>query len=193
MLDQVPVTPPSGSSGVNRLLPLRPGTGPSGGIAVRGLPSALSWVTGSGAGEGKAPPPPGTGSPAAQAEGGIGQARVLIVEDEMLVAWEVSDMLGTSGHLVCGIAATAEEAVRLAAEQRPDLILMDVTLKGPRDGIEAATAIQASQPARILYVTAHSDPATRARMEATAPIGILHKPYAEGDLERAIAMALVRQ
>ena len=74
MLDQVPVTPPSGSSGVNRLLPLRPGTGPSGGIAVRGLPSALSWVTGSGEGEGKAPPPPGTGSPAAQAEDGIGQA-----------------------------------------------------------------------------------------------------------------------
>jgi len=191
VLDPGPVTPSSGSHRVDRL-PSRPGTRLSGGIAVRGLSSALPWVTGSGVDD-KAPPPPGTSGPGGRAEGGIGQARVLVVEDEMLVAWEISDMLGASGHLVCGIAATAEEAVRLAAEQRPNLILMDVTLKGPRDGIEAATAIQASHPVRILYVTAHSDPATRARMAATDPVGILHKPYAEGDLERAVAAALARQ
>lgn len=109
------------------------------------------------------------------------------------MAWVVSDQLEGLGHAVCGTAATADDAIRLASEQRPDLILMDVTLLGNRDGIAAATAIQANNPTPIVFVTAHSDPETQARMQATGPLAILHKPYTEAELTQVVAAALGKE
>lgn len=168
-----------------------PGAGLPQAAAVRGLPSlGFPGTTTSGKGNDNDPPIFGVDGSGEQAEDATPQARVLVVEDEALVAWEISDMLRDLGHLICGVAATAEEAVLMAVAHRPDLILMDVTLKGPRDGIDAAIEIQAAHSLRILYVTAHSDPITRARMEATGSVGILHKPYTDGEVERVITAAL---
>lgn len=137
--------------------------------------------------------PPGADGTNSRADSMATRGRVLIVEDEALVAWEIGELLGNLGCEICGVAATADDAIRIAAAQLPDLILMDVTLKGPRNGIDAATAIQARHPVRIVYVTAHSDPATRAKMEATNPLGVLHKPYTDGELERAVTSALTKR
>lgn len=171
-----------------------PGAGLPQAVALLGLPNlGFPGPTASEKGKGNDPLPFRTEGIGNRAEGAIPQARVLVVEDEALVAWEISDMLRDLGHLVCGVAATAEEAVHMAAAYRPDLILMDVTLKGPRDGIDAAAEIQAGHSVRILYVTAHSDPVTRARMEATDPVGILHKPYTDGEMGRVITAALAER
>jgi CheY-like chemotaxis protein len=153
----------------------------------------VSWTVILESDSGKDASLPGTNGTNDRADGTASQGRVLVVEDEALVAWEISKVLGNLGYEICGVAATADEAIRIAAAQLPDLILMDVTLKGPRSGIDAAIAIQAGHPARIVYVTAHSDPATRARMEATDPIGILHKPYTDGELEQAVTTALAKR
>ena len=170
---------------------LWPGTRLPQAVVLFGLPSlGFPGTTASGNDKGNYPSSFGMDGIGDRAEDAILQARILIVEDEALVAWEISDMLRDLGHQICGVAATAEEAVRMAAAHRPDLILMDVTLRGPRDGIDAATEIQACRSVRILYVTAHSDPVTRARMEATGPVGILHKPYTDGEVEQVITAAL---
>jgi CheY-like chemotaxis protein len=137
--------------------------------------------------------PPEGGPASVEAAPDGSQARILLVEDELLVAWEVSDQLKGLGHAICGTAATADDAIRMAEEQRPDLILMDVTLLGGRDGIAAATVIQATNPTRIVFVTAHSDPGTQARMGATGPLAILRKPYTEAELAQVVAAALGKE
>jgi two-component system, response regulator PdtaR len=155
--------------------------------------SGVSWTVILASDSENDPPFPKTDGTSDRADSTASQGRVLVVEDEALVAWEISELLGGLGYEICGVAATADEAIRIAAERRPDLILMDVTLKGPRNGIDAAAAIQAGHPARIVYVTAHSDPVTRAQMEATSPAGILHKPYTDRELERAVTSALTKR
>lgn len=119
------------------------------------------------------------------------QLRVLVVEDELLIAWELSDMLARLGHEVCGLAVDTGEALALATEHRPDLVLMDVMLRRGDDGITAAAAIQAAMPARVVFSTAcANDPATRARMRAVGARGVLSKPVAVKELRRTLAEAL---
>jgi two-component system, response regulator PdtaR len=117
-------------------------------------------------------------------------ATILVVEDEAIVLLGLRRMLQRFGYVVCGTAASADEAVQAADALRPDLVLMDIRLHGPRDGISAAHEIRERMDVPVIYVTAHADPATRARALATRPSGFVSKPFAPEALRRAIEQAL---
>jgi CheY-like chemotaxis protein len=136
-------------------------------------------------GPGDAPGPAG----ASRAAVGAGPLRVLIVEDELIIAWEVGEMLARLGCEVCGMAAGAADAIRLAGERRPDLVLMDVRLRRGGDGIAAAEAIMAERPVGVVFCTAYAeDPTTRARMAALAPVGVLSKPILPAALRQVVTL-----
>jgi CheY-like chemotaxis protein len=102
---------------------------------------------------------------------------VLIVEDEYFVASELEYSLLAAGFAVCGIAASADEALSLALSEHPELVLMDIRLLGPRDGIAAAIDIYQQTGIRSIFATAHVDEQTKARAEPAAPLGWIAKPY----------------
>src|SRR3712207_526549 len=84
--------------------------------------------------------------------------RVLVVEDELIVAWELGEAVAQLGHESLGVAVDGAEALEMAGSLRPDLVLMDVNLRGGDDGIAAAEAIRtALPPARVVFVTAYAD------------------------------------
>jgi PAS domain S-box-containing protein len=118
--------------------------------------------------------------------------RVLLVEGEALVAQDVESMLKRMGYGVPAIACSGEEAVRRAAETRPDLVLMDVELRGAMDGVEAAEQIQARFDIPVVYLTAHADDETLRRARITGPFGYLLKPLEARDLRSVIEMALYK-
>jgi two-component system, response regulator PdtaR len=115
--------------------------------------------------------------------------RILIVEDEFFISLDTKALLKGLGHTVVAIAVSADEAVRLAEKERPDLVLMDIRLIGARDGIDAAAEIQRRFAIPSIFVTANTDTITRGRAQALAPIAILEKPLTEPRL-RAGLMAL---
>lgn len=117
---------------------------------------------------------------------------ILIVEDEGILAMGIGEMLDRGGYRVAGIAATAAEALTEARRRRPDLILMDVRLRGGGDGIEAAREIQATCPAPVVFLTAYADDETIARVKETEPYGYLIKPFDERHLLITIEMALTK-
>lgn len=129
-------------------------------------------------------------------EGGCGQdaplqsLRLLIVEDDWFVSMEMEHVIEAEGYDVVGVAASAEEAVTLAAQHRPDLILMDIRLRGGGDGIEAALEIHRTLGIRCLFCSAHTDPGTIERAQAAAPVGWLAKPFSGPQLLEAVAVAL---
>jgi two-component system, response regulator PdtaR len=118
--------------------------------------------------------------------------RILIVEDEWFIAVESEAILRAAGFHVVGIAVSADEAVALAAAERPDLVLMDIRLKGERDGIDAAREMRERFDIPSLFATAHSDPAMRQKAEAAAPAGWISKPFSDQQLVRAVLAALAR-
>lgn len=105
--------------------------------------------------------------------------RVLVVEDEFFISLDIKALLEALGHVVVAIAVSADEAVTLAALEGPDVVLMDIRLVGPRDGIDAAAEIQSRLGIGIIFVTANMDPETRKRAEAIKPISLLEKPLTE--------------
>jgi len=122
--------------------------------------------------------------------GRVRKARVLVVEDDYFVSMDIETVLNEVGCDVIGITATAEEAIELAARERPDLVLMDVRLAGRLDGIEAATDIHSRLGIRSLFVTAHSDPDTRQRGERANPVGWALKPFSSHELKASVRAAL---
>ena len=122
----------------------------------------------------------------------MSETTILIVEDEAIVAADLTGKLKRLGYEVAGTAAQGEEAVVLACRLRPHLVLMDISLEGPMDGIEAAEAIRRQLDAPVIYLTAHSDPATLARAKLTGPFGYILKPFEERELATQIEMALYR-
>ena len=120
------------------------------------------------------------------------KATILIVEDEAVVAEDLSQQLARLGYTVCGITALGEEAVTLARERRPEVILMDIQLKGRMDGIKAAEQIRRDGKAPVIYLTAHSDSATLQRAKLTGPFGYILKPFEERELETQIEIALYK-
>jgi len=117
-------------------------------------------------------------------------ARVLIVEDDYLVSAEMEAELSASGYEVVGVAASADQAVRIAARERPHLVVMDIRLEGARDGIDAAIEIFGASGIRSLFASAYHDPETRRRAEPSAPLGWLAKPYTMSALVAAVRRAL---
>jgi len=120
------------------------------------------------------------------------KARVMVVEDEALVAAAIESCLKNLGHQVAASAASGEEAVRKAVALDPDLILMDIRLKGRIDGIEAATRIGQALHIPVVYLTAHSDDETLVRARTTEPYGFILKPFDEKILKAVIQMTLYR-
>jgi two-component system, response regulator PdtaR len=119
-----------------------------------------------------------------------GRRRILIVEDDYLVALQFENALTEAGFEVVDIASTAEEAVQLVPDHQPELVLMDVRLAGPRDGIQAATEILDRFGIRSIFVSAFSDPTTRARADGANPIAWLAKPVADRKLVTTVSRAL---
>ena len=116
--------------------------------------------------------------------------RILIVEDDYLVAMEAEAAVVEAGFDAAGIANSAEEAVKLAKSERPTLIVMDIRLIGKRDGIDAALDIFREIGVRCIFATAHHTVATRTRAAPTAPLGWLPKPYSMEDLIDTIRSAV---
>lgn len=100
-----------------------------------------------------------------------------MVEDDFLVALELQHCLVEAGFSVVGVARTAEEAIEMSASLSPDVAIMDITLAGTRDGIEAAVEIHSSMGIRSIFVTAHGDSFMRTRGQRANPLGWISKPY----------------
>ena len=116
----------------------------------------------------------------------------MIVEDEGLVALAIQKSLERLGYIVTGSVADGEDAFRVAAETAPDLILMDIRLKGDLDGIEVAERIMESQRIPVVYLTAHSDEKTLERAKLTEPFGYIVKPFDEQSLFSTVEIALYK-
>lgn len=119
-------------------------------------------------------------------------AKVLIAEDELLVAQDLAGLLGRLGYEVIGIAESGPEAIALAREASPDLALMDIRLSGAMDGIEAAARIRDESHAAVIYLTGNSERATRDRAKSTEPFAYLLKPFDERSVEMYLDMALAK-
>lgn len=117
---------------------------------------------------------------------------IVIVDDEQIVALDIRRTLERLGYAVPAMAADGEEAVRMAGELRPDLVLMDIRLRGPMDGIEAAGRIAGQYGVPVVFLTAFSDAATLERAKACGPFGFLVKPFEERELHSTIEVALLK-
>lgn len=122
----------------------------------------------------------------------MANARILIVEDESIVAKDIQNSLTGLGYTVAGVVAFGEEAVELAGALKPDLILMDVMLKGAMDGIEAAERIRREHSIPVVYLTAYTDDDTLRRAKVTEAFGYLLKPFEDRELRTTIEMALYK-
>jgi two-component system cell cycle sensor histidine kinase/response regulator CckA len=120
------------------------------------------------------------------------QPSLLIVEDEALVAADLGQLLAQLGFTVVGVAATGDEALRLAADKRPDLALMDIRISGAIDGVETAELLRSRFDIPVVYLTAHGDSATIDRAKLSRPYGYLLKPFKSSELRTAIEIALLR-
>ncbi|KAA0596203.1 PAS domain S-box-containing protein [Azospirillum lipoferum] len=119
-------------------------------------------------------------------------ARILIVEDDRIVARDIQHQLSRMGHVVVGMSASGEDAVRLACSQQPDLVLMDIRLEGEMDGIEAARRIRDAQRIPIVFLTAYANDEVVQRASLTEPFGYLLKPFEEPQMRTVIQMALYK-
>lgn len=115
--------------------------------------------------------------------------KVLIVEDKLLVAEDIAATLKRHSLEVVGICATGEEAIQVANEKNPDLVLMDIELAGAMDGISAAKVIQDEHSIPVIYLTDHTDQRIVDRAKKTFPANFIAKPFQEADLIRAIDIA----
>jgi two-component system cell cycle sensor histidine kinase/response regulator CckA len=122
----------------------------------------------------------------------VDTASILVVEDERIVALDIQDQLLSLGYNVPATVARGEEAILLAAELAPALVLMDIRLKGDLDGIEAAQHIRTHLDIPVIFLTAFADEATLQRAKMTDAYGYLLKPFEERELHTAIEMALYK-
>jgi diguanylate cyclase (GGDEF)-like protein/PAS domain S-box-containing protein len=120
------------------------------------------------------------------------KTQILVVEDENIVALDIQNQLKRLGYAVQAIATSGEEAIHKAADASPDLILMDIKLKGALDGVEAAEQIRARFDIPVVFLTAYSDEATLQRAKVTKPFGYLLKPFQARELHTTIEMALYK-
>ncbi|MBK9698488.1 MAG: response regulator [Flavobacteriales bacterium] len=122
----------------------------------------------------------------------MAQTNVLVVEDESIVSKDIQHSLKKLGYNVVGAAATGEQAVKLAVEAQPDIILMDIMLKGEMNGIEAATQIRQETNIPVIFLTAYADESTLNKAKVTQPYGYIIKPFKEIDIHTSIEMALYK-
>lgn len=116
--------------------------------------------------------------------------RILIVEDEALIASYIEEVLAEAGFEVAGIASSGTEALSLAAEHQPTLALVDIRLTGPIDGIELACLLRQHSDTPAIFLSGFVDTETTKRAEAARPLGFLAKPFVPSQVFRAIERAL---
>jgi len=117
---------------------------------------------------------------------------VLVVEDESIVSKDIQLSLKKLGYEVIGTATTGDKAIELALELEPDVILMDIMLKGSISGIQAAEIIQAEVSIPIIFLTAYADDATLSKAKTTQPYGYIIKPFKQIDLHTTIEIAIYK-
>jgi two-component system sensor kinase FixL len=120
-------------------------------------------------------------------------ARILVVEDERIVALHLRQQLTRLGYLVVGAATSGSQALKLIADQRPDIVLMDIHIEGDIDGIATAALIPAALHVPVIYLTAYSEEVTLERARGTKPYGYLLKPFSEREMHAVLQMALERR
>ncbi len=120
------------------------------------------------------------------AEAGANARRILIVEDETLIALYLVELLADLNYDVSGPAASAARAMRIAEDRRPDLALIDIGLAGRADGIQIAHDLRDRFGVPTIFLSGTSDPATIHRARSAAPVDFIHKPFAADQLEAAL-------
>ncbi len=118
--------------------------------------------------------------------------RILVVEDEFIVSMEIKERLGTMGYEVAGSAASGEQALEVASLHKPDLVLMDIRLRGDMDGIAAAEKIHNEFNIPVIFLTAYSEDETLNRAKLAEPFGYILKPFDDRELKSAIEIALYK-
>lgn len=122
----------------------------------------------------------------------MGAIKILVVEDEMIIGAKISMHLTSLGYEVTGIVPRGEEAVMHAEQNPPDIVLLDINLKGTIDGIETAKQMQRFVEMPIIYLTANADEDTFNRAKSTRPFAFISKPFKQLDLQRAIELTISR-
>ena len=122
----------------------------------------------------------------------MAKTNVLVVEDESIVSKDIQHSLKKLGYNVVGAASTGERAFELAASEKPDIILMDIMLKGDANGIETAQRVKEELQIPVIYLTAYADESTLEKAKVTEPYGYIIKPFKEVDLHTSIEMALYK-
>ena len=122
----------------------------------------------------------------------MGKISVLVVEDESIVSKDIQYSLKKLGYNVVGVAATGQKAIDLCGEKMPDIILMDIMLKGDINGIEASTRIKESYNIPVIFLTAYADENTLSKAKVTEPYAYIIKPFKEIDLHTSIEMAFYK-
>jgi AmiR/NasT family two-component response regulator len=117
------------------------------------------------------------------------QNPVLVVDDELLIAQGLCLQIEDMGMAVCGTAATADEAIALAQQHRPSIVLMDMRLRGDKDGVDAAIVIHDTVGSKMIFITGSREPATMARIRLDHPSAVLFKPISDWQLRDAIETA----
>ncbi len=119
-----------------------------------------------------------------------GYPRILVVEDENIIAKDIQSTLKGFGYHVCGVASSGEESIDKASQIRPDLVLMDIRLRGTMDGIYAAKEIQSLMNIPVIFLTANGDEHTMKKIDRSKPFGYIHKPFEEKELRYTIENVL---
>jgi signal transduction histidine kinase len=122
----------------------------------------------------------------------MAQVKILVVEDEIIVAEAIAESLERQGYVVTGVVTTGEEAIQGAVKTQPDLVLMDIVLEGDMDGITAAEQIRNLCQIPTVFLTAYADEETLQRAKQTSPFGYILKPFQQKDLYATIEIALHR-
>lgn len=122
----------------------------------------------------------------------MSKINVLVIEDESIVSKDIQYSLKKLGYSIAGAAATGKKAVELAGETKPDIILMDIMLKGEMNGIEASAQIKEKYNIPIIFLTAYADENTLAKAKVTEPYAYIIKPFKEIDINTSIEMALYK-
>ncbi|NYT06581.1 MAG: response regulator [Methanomicrobiales archaeon] len=120
----------------------------------------------------------------------MSKGTILIVEDDIIIATLLQNRLVKLGYTVVRITSTGEDAIAQTDTIRPDLVLMDIRLKGEMDGIAAAEIIRGQHDIPVIYLTSHSDDDTIERAKKTRPAGFIIKPFTDDNLKTTIEIAL---
>jgi DNA-binding LytR/AlgR family response regulator len=122
----------------------------------------------------------------------MSKTNILVVEDESIVSKDIQHSLKKLGYNVVGAASTGEKALELARTEHPDIVLMDIMLKGDMNGIQTAEIMRSEMSIPVVFLTAYADESTLSKAKVTEPYGYIIKPFKEIDLHTSIEMAIYK-